>query len=467
MASETNPVNTSDKEWKEFANRNMKRNFSAGVISNAFSSQTGVMFLDQAQVLPAFLQNLTTSQTLIAVIVTSQRLLTSFPQLFFANILQRKFKKKPIYLGANLIYILCCLLMASSVFILPEYSSRLTLLSFAVFHGIAYISFGMMMVTMQDMIGKMIPPEKRGGFVGIAQAFTQILTILYGLLITFTLAKYEYLNNYAMIFTYAAIVMLFCFSSFLFIKEPVHSVIEKRVKQREFLKESFKILKKDKRYFYYFFFRFFLSLQAMAMPFYILFAIQKLGIDQKWTGVYMSVGMGIGILSTLIVGYIGNKKGFKIVLQLIGIARMSYPLFVIFSPFIIKFFQGMFPSVDSATMSVVIYGFVFILIWIDRGMVPVGLYNYALEIAPKELRPTYIGFANTVLFPVMFIGILAGAIVDLASFTVLFLLVTCFGLGCFICATKLEEPRKAESLELKNLIIRVLKFLPALFKKSR
>ena len=133
MESQNNSASAPNGKWQEFAKKNIKRNFSFGVISNAFSSQTGVMFLDQAQVLSPFLHNLTSSQTLIGLITSSQRVFSSLPQLFFANILQRHLKKKPIYLGANLLYLLCCFLMAFSVFFLPGYSSWLTLLSFAVF----------------------------------------------------------------------------------------------------------------------------------------------------------------------------------------------------------------------------------------------------------------------------------------------------------------------------------------------
>ena len=41
----------------------------------------------------------------------------------------------------------------------------------------------------------------------------------------------------------------------------------------------------------------------------------------------------------------------------------------------------------------------------------VGFMTYMLNLAPPKIRPTYLGFLNTVLFPLSFLPVLAGKLV--------------------------------------------------------
>jgi len=69
----------------------------------------------------------------------------------------------------------------------------------------------------------------------------------------------------------------------------------------------------------------------------------------------------------------------------------------------------------------------------------VGFMTYMLNISPSLNRPTYIGFMNTILFPVSFVPVLGGALVSLISYEGVFAISIGMGLLAFFMATRLEE----------------------------
>jgi MFS family permease len=55
--------------------------------------------------------------------------------------------------------------------------------------------------------------------------------------------------------------------------------------------------------------------------------------------------------------------------------------------------------------------------------------TYLLEMAPPERRPTYIGLANTLTFPLALLPVAGGALAGCTSYIWLFLVAACFGVG--------------------------------------
>ena len=64
---------------------------------------------------------------------------------------------------------------------------------------------------------------------------------------------------------------------------------------------------------------------------------------------------------------------------------------------------------------------------------------YLLNIAPSMNRPSYVGFMNTILFPISFMPMLAGILIGLVSYAGMFAVSIGMGFLGFITTTQLEE----------------------------
>ena len=64
-----------------------------------------------------------------------------------------------------------------------------------------------------------------------------------------------------------------------------------------------------------------------------------------------------------------------------------------------------------------------------------------LDVSPDAERPTYLGFMNTFLAPVLLLSSIGGLIIQKTSYDVLFGLVIAAGIASLIFSLQLEEPR--------------------------
>lgn len=67
-----------------------------------------------------------------------------------------------------------------------------------------------------------------------------------------------------------------------------------------------------------------------------------------------------------------------------------------------------------------------------------------LDVSPETERPTYLGFMNTFLAPVLLLSSLGGLIIEKTSYEVLFSIVIIAAVAALVFSLQLEEPRSRE-----------------------
>jgi MFS family permease len=73
--------------------------------------------------------------------------------------------------------------------------------------------------------------------------------------------------------------------------------------------------------------------------------------------------------------------------------------------------------------------------------------TYLLEFAPEDRRPLYVGFMNSLSFPVMLSPALGGVIIQVFSFRSLFAVSMVFALISLVLSARLIEPRSTRPAE--------------------
>jgi MFS family permease len=69
----------------------------------------------------------------------------------------------------------------------------------------------------------------------------------------------------------------------------------------------------------------------------------------------------------------------------------------------------------------------------------VGFMAYLLNIAPPLSRPTYLGFMNTLLFPMSFAPLLGGVLVNIVNYSGLFLMSVVCGVLALLVTKRLDD----------------------------
>lgn len=164
----------------------------------------------------------------------------------------------------------------------------------------------------------------------------------------------------------------------------------------------------------------------MALPFYVVYARDVLGISLGMVGIFLSAQMLGSVISNLPWGYLSDFFGNKKVIQISIFLGLTAPLIALITP------------ADLSQLFIPL----FVLIGFSMTGQMIGNTNFLLDISPPKDRPTYISLRGTLRFPVIIFPLIGGIIVQRISYTFLFMVTVLSVLFGFILTFWLHEPRE-------------------------
>ncbi len=288
-----------------------------------------------------------------------------------------------------------------------------------------------------DIISKTIELQKRSRFFSLRNITGGIFTIFIGFFVRYVLSDKSGLTfpaNYALLFGCVTVAVGTALVTFLNIREPLHPVQTERRTLGRHLKQGPHFLRTDRNYRLFLFFRICTHVAGMCVPFYVPYALDKLEIPESTVGLFIATGAFSGVISNTLWIYVGEKYGVRwILIFTLAMACMA-PLVVV--------------SVRYLPMSwqVPFYLLIFALNGGSMSGMMVGFMTYMINIALPRIRPTYIGFMNTILFPCGLMPVIAGKLVGLLGYEGVFAIAVGIGFFGFLIATRLEDVYHEEEI---------------------
>lgn len=380
-------------------------------------------------VLPNFISNITSSKVLIGLSGTMAMAGWFLPQLVVANYIETVRRKRPIYIWAGVVRIITIWVVALLV---SQYSASQAggfVILFFVLYSVYVIAGGVAGIPFMDIVAKEIKPENRGSFFGARLFFGGIAAALMGLFVRSVLASKPFPENYTILFVTASAIITLAILSFCFAEERDAVVPDRRTPFKEFLRRGPLLLKDVKSYRMFLVWRVLLGVWMMALPFYIIYARERLGLPEETVGIFLSVQMVGMIVSNLLWGRLSDRVGNKIVLNLTAAVSAAAPIIALLA------------TVVPQLRGIVGFGAVFFFVGFTMSGLRLGHSNYMLDLAPESERPTYLGFMNTFLAPVMLLAAVGGLVVEITSYETLFAIALAASILAFAFGIQLEEPR--------------------------
>jgi MFS family permease len=404
------------------------RTFILGVLNGVLFNLAEAM-IGGTTVLPLFISALTGSKVLVGLAGTMSQAGWYMPQYVVAGFIEHVRRKKPVYVWAGLVRCIAIWTIAIMVPVLAGSHAGLFVVAFFISYSVYTLGAGVAGISFMDIIAKAIPATRRGTFFGARLSFGGILSVFAGFFVRSVLNSRPFPDNFAIIFIVAAVVVTIAIISFSLASEPDAAVNEKRIPYRRFLRRGPRLLKTNRSYRTFFIVRVLLSVWSMALPFYILYAREELSLGQGAAGVFLAVQMLGFVISNLLWGSLSNRIGNKIVLLLVsGIAVVS-PLLAVLS--------GRCLWLGNTWC----FGVVFFFLGFTLSGIRLGQTNYMLDVSPEAERPTYLGFMNTLLAPVLLLSMLGGYIIERTSYETLFFAVIGTAVLALFISFRMDEPR--------------------------
>jgi MFS family permease len=412
-----------------FVQKNLRWNFSVNLWDIAFIT-ISLSLVSRETVMPVLVSQLTDSKLAIGLIPAIYTLGFYLPQLLSANFTERLRYKKPITMhlggwGERLPYGLIALVL----FFLATSNPPLTLVFFFALLATAAISSGLATPPWFDMIAKVIPVDKRGIWAGVGHGLGAVMGIFGAYFVGRILGDYLFPNNFALLFALSFLFAVISFIGLALNREPPSETVKKHIPLSGYLKQLPAILRHQPNYRRFIISRSIILLGTMATGFYMVYGTERFATENasvaKLTALLTGVLIGSQAVTNLIWGFIGDKKGHKIVL--VGAA------FILALAALTAFFAS------SQSWLVV----TFILLGTFLAAEQVSGLNIILEFCNPEDRPTFIGLTNTLLAPLFALApILGGWLATVFDFQTLFICASLAAvLGGISLSLWVKEPR--------------------------
>lgn len=423
-------ITASSTDVQQQVEKNYRWNFFVNVMDGA-TFWFGMSFFSSTVILPLFVSRFTDNPMMIGLIPFLGWAGIFLPQLFVANVVERAPQKKyfPVTLGFFLERI-PIFLMAPMTFFLAVSQPILTLVLFFVLYTWNNVGVGVVIVGWQDMIAKIIPVEKRGRFFGITNFIGNGTGILGAMAVPFVLNQFIFPIGYVIAFSVVAVMSLISWVFLALTREPAVRSSKPVVSQLEYMRSLPAVLRKDSNFRMYLLSQIIFSMSGMATGFLVVYSVNTWNLpDAQASGFTIALQVGL-TLSNLLFGFLADRKGHKLNLEICMIVSVLSLGLAIFAPdpwwfFLVFFLRGTVGAITFISGISIVY-----------------------EFTDAENRPTYIGLANTIpgvagsIAPLIG-GWLAGAV----SYPVMFTLAAVFGIVSYLLLRfTVREPRHRKSL---------------------
>ncbi len=368
--------------------------------------QAGMAFSAPMSVLPVFLNHFTGSQTMIGVFSALMNAGGVLPQLFVASKIQSRPRKKPVLVVAIWVRAAVWLILGLLAYYCPPGKPTIVLIALLVLlFGFSFAG-GVATIPFTDIWGKALPATLRGRFFGHRQLWGGLMAIGAGYIVKRILSNPDipFPRNYGYLFLLSFAFLAVSYIGLSSLREPEGETAGPTRHLAVFLKKSVRILWEDSNFGLFVLTELAVGFAAFAMPFYVLYGKNELGMAAEHVGTLVAAQMAGAIASNLLWAQLSDRIGNRIVIILTAATATVVPVLALLS-------SGVGWRLLIA---------VFVLIGFSSSGGGIGFRNYLLEIAPAQLRPTYIALEGTLMGLIIVLPILGGLVIDAFSYQATF-----------------------------------------------
>ncbi|NMB46586.1 MAG: MFS transporter [Firmicutes bacterium] len=386
------------------------RNFMA-LLGDSIFFYPAVALFEPTTTIPLLIDRLTGSSLLVGLVGTLRLAGLRLPALPIANLVKHRERKKPWVLYGCLGRILVGLLGVA--LLVSKHLSDQLLVGLVLFtHLFFWLGDGIAALTWTDIVGKCIPEDQRGRFFGLGQSFGNLAAFGVGFLVKWILDNdaLVFPTNYGILFVSAFVLFMVSMGSFILVKEPPGEVYEEAEPFMQFIRRLPEYLRKDPVFVQIVGKIILIGLGGLALPFYVLYAKEKLGLPGGVAGYFISaqtLGMVVG---GGLWGYLGDTWGHKRTLGYVGVIQALAPVAALLA--------ALAPGYAGRLVIMLVS---YVLLGMGQCGWIVGT-NSILETVTPEDRTVYLALSSTLQAPLFLAPFVGGLLVVVGGYTTVFIL---------------------------------------------
>jgi len=364
-----------ERRYELQVKRDLNRNFFAHLV-HGMLGQTGFRLINAPTFLPAYIMMLSGgSELIVGLALSLQALGMAVTPLVGANLIEHRKRVLPVgFLVGGMMRLVVLLIALSGLLLSGPY----TLMAILVCLTLLGLFQGMQGVIFNFLMSKVIPLKKRGRLTGLRNFLAGITSA--GVAWVgghYLIGEVPTAQGYSWTFMLAFVLTSVGLLLLLMVREPEPPTVKIKQGLLQRLGEVPQLLRDDPAFTRYFLARSLATMGRMAMPFYILYAGQSIGLSGQNLGIITFAFTMSGTISNLFWGAMADRRGFR------GTFLLSIGLWVISTVMLIF----------VTDLSLIL------LVFVGIGAAVQGFQNSSinltLEFGDRDNLPVRIAIANT------------------------------------------------------------------------
>jgi MFS family permease len=402
----------------------LRRNYALGVANGALMTLAHT-FEDPRTIMCIFVLRLTSSDTMVGLVTGIFMAGWYLPQFLVSSLIQHKERVLPYYVLWAKVRIVSRVILVLAIFLIGGSHPTLLFWVFLAFWTATSVGAGFAGVPFLEIVAKTVPERRRGGFFGMRRIIGAALGVVAGLAAKYVLAPEFPLGfpaNYGLLMTFAAISAGIAVFSFCMIEEPSSRVSSLRRPFMEYMRSGVALIGTDPNYRQFLITRVLWSATAMAFPFYAVYAVADLGMEESAAGIFATLWVAGSVAGNLVWSQVIDRHGSRAALVGSGALAIASPLLACIVALLpdgalagFASGRGSLAGDAMGVRQVLIMSTFIINAFAFHGRA-VSNMTYLLEIAPAEKRLAYIGLVNTLTFPLAMSPVLGGLLAGFTSY---------------------------------------------------
>ncbi|MGI6539000.1 MAG: MFS transporter [Caldicoprobacterales bacterium] len=379
-------------------------------------------------VIPNFLNDLGASAYQISIAIALVSIGTFISQPLFAQAAMNQPNKSASFARLLFFQRLLFLAYVLSIPLTVRYNPGLAIVLFLLFWGIFNFFVGCYSPFYMSILYKVIPGNQRGRLIGYADSAGYALALGSAVLIGIILENMSFPYNYTCIFAIGISLLNINAWGFSMIREEPDKVEKKPIDYLRYIRQVPHALKARKEFAKTVIGNGFMVISNVALSFYALIAIRNFGAGPEQVAIFTGIGVIVNILASTVYGVIGDRFGHIYVL-------ITASIFSAAAAIIVYSINALFAvNIGFALSSLSACGY-----RISSGI-------NVMDHSPKGEIPLYISVnAMITLVASSLVTLMMGAIIDIFSFTPLYLITGICGAASFFIFYRIcKEDRKRE-----------------------
>jgi hypothetical protein len=418
------------------AGTHVRRNFALGVISGV-AYNLNASLLSTQLVMTWFMTDLTDSNLLVSLLLPIEIGTWYLLQPLVSRYVRRRARALPLYRAVAAIRVGALAALCAATFVLDE-PARLLPVFLGLF-TVSCVAAGIAALPFLTVVAKTIPFRKRGMYFGWRRFAGGLLAMVGAVVVKAVLSPDFALGfpaNYAVLFGGGCLVTLVMVGAFSMVDEPrEREGIDDTCSAEPMLRRIASALA-DRNYVRYLGLRVALAVASYSLPFYAVYARRELDAPGDAVGKYVMASTVAGVVSNLVLGWVGDRRGNRLVVRLAALSAVLPPTAALF----IADLAG--PALEHSAL----FTFIFVFQGLHNTAHSIGSSNYLLELGSSRQRVTYVSFAHGLVGVALLGSPMGGAVVDWLGFDALFAASLVSAVVAVLLSLGLGEPRNGEAL---------------------